>query len=150
MADKKKLNPRQQMFADLYCSGMSAKDAYIKAGFKTKYPEQHGYHLLQNAIIRELIEQKKAENSQKVDDKLAFNEDKALDRLVEIMDMVLTKDTIFAVIKACQDILDRRRGKPSQNVNVGGQEGNPIEHKLTLINASEFINNKPKNVDEDD
>lgn len=41
-------------------------------------------------------------------------------------------------------------GKPKQQIDLGGQEGNPIRQELTLLNASQIIDNKPKKADEDD
>lgn len=46
--------------------------------------------------------------------------------------------------------LEHLEGKAPQSINIGGQEGNPIQSTLTILNASEIINNKPKNLDEDD
>jgi hypothetical protein len=128
---------------------MSSKDAYIKAGFKSKTPGEDSYKIRNNPNIAELIELKKAENTRSIDDKLAFEEEKSFDKLFEIRDLPLDKETYFAIIKSCVEIIDRRRGKAPQPVNHGGQDDNPIKHTLEIINASEFINNKPKEKTDD-
>jgi phage terminase small subunit len=77
-ADGKKLNPRQQLFVDYYCSGMSATQAYIKAGYEPKDANKRAYLLRQNKVIDELIEQKKKESTQNIDDLIAFEEEASL------------------------------------------------------------------------
>jgi hypothetical protein len=129
---------------------MSAKAAYIQAGYNPKNAGENAYHLRKNTIINEMIEINKAEKTKNVDDKLSFEEERSFDRLIEIRELPLTKDNLFAIIKSCVEMIEHRRGKAAQNVNLGGQEGNPVKHTLTLINASELVDNKPKKIEDID
>lgn len=98
---------------------MSAKDAYIKAGYKSKYPRQQAYKMLQRDIISQLIEEKKSEISRNVDDQIALAEEEAF---IGILTIGRNGENDFAKLKAWQDILDRRRGKAKQAFDVGGTD----------------------------
>jgi len=141
------LNPRQQRFIDFYLSGMSATEAYTKAGYEAKSAGQNVLKLIKNDNISEIIENRKAEISKNVDDKIALAEEEAF---LGILNIGRHGENDFAKLKAWQDVLDRRRGKARQTVNVGGQTDNPLNTTLTIINASQIIDNKPKKTDEDD
>ena len=127
---------------------MTAKDAYIKAGYKSKNPRKEAYRLRQNQTITDIIEERKAEKTQNIDDWLAFEEFDSFKKLVEIRDLPLDKETYHAVIKSCVEIIDRRRGKARQAIDVGGQKDNPIIHQFLEVSSANTIDNEP--IDEDD
>lgn len=116
---------------------MTGKEAYEKAGYKSKTPGEDSYKLRNYPNVAELIEEKKAEKTKIIDDKLAFEEESTFSRLFEIRDLPLDKDTYFAVIKACMEIIDRRRGKSPQSVNLGGQDDNPIKIEIEHVRPKE-------------
>jgi hypothetical protein len=126
---------------------MSATEAYIKAGYEAKSAGQNVLKLIKNDNIAEIIENRKAEISKNVDNKIALAEEEAF---LGILNIGRNGENDFAKLKAWQDILDRRRGKAKQAIDVGGQKDNPLNTTLTILNASEVINNKPKILDEDD
>src|SRR4030042_6077460 len=132
--NNKIINPRQQKFIDLYCSGMSGSEAYRQAGYKSKRPDIDSYKLRENPIIHQLIEDKKSQFTKSVDDKLAFEEDGSLEKLVQIRDMPISKDSIFAIIKACVEIIEHKRGKPKQQVDMSA---NVTAHgEMIVLDAS--------------
>lgn len=60
---KRKLTPKQQLFADEYIKTGNATDAYIKAGYKCSrsVARRNGNRLLTNADIKSYIDAKLAE-----------------------------------------------------------------------------------------
>jgi hypothetical protein len=119
---------------------MSGSAAYTKAGYESKTPRQDCYSLLQNPTIRELVEEKKIENSQIINDKLAFEEEATFDRLFEIRDLPLDKETYSAIIRACTELIDRKRGKPAQSLNLEGG----LDNTMRIIVEGVDINKFPK------
>lgn len=57
------LNPRQQKFAELHASGMSAAKAYREAGYKGKASKECASRLLTNAHVSELVAKLRQEGS---------------------------------------------------------------------------------------
>lgn len=113
---RKKLSPRQIRFIEFYCSGMSATEAYRKAGFGIKIENYHTHasQLMAKSSIREAINEKMNEFVTSVEDAIkqtamqAFETEKGL---------MLTAENEFARIKASQDILDRAGLKPTDKVD---------------------------------
>jgi phage terminase small subunit len=113
-SQKKKLNARQQFFVNFYLSGMSATEAYTRAGYEAKSAGQNSLNLIKNPYISEIIENRKAEISKNVDNKIALAEEEAF---LGILTIGRTGENDFAKLKAWQDILDRRRGKARQTID---------------------------------
>ena len=138
---------RQQRFIDFYLSGMSVTEAYKQAGYKADNAHHHAWEIVAKSGISEIIEERKAEISKNVDNKIALAEEEAF---IGILTIGRNGENDFAKLKAWQDILDRRRGKARQAVDIGGQKESPLNMTLTIVNASQVVNNKPKKADEDD
>jgi hypothetical protein len=71
-------------------------------------------------------------------------------KAVEILAQKIVLDSLKGDKLTRIHLWDHLEGKPPQSVNVGGQENNPVKSELTIINASEVINNKPIQDDEDE
>lgn len=125
---------------------MSACEAYRKAGYEGA-PQKNAWIIQENSGVRHAIDEKLGKFVKSVEDAIRQT---AMQAFETEKDLMLNAENEFARIKASQDILDRAGLKSADKLNLGGQEGNPIQSTLTLINASELINNKPKILDEED
>lgn len=143
----KKLNSRRQRFVDYYLSGMSATEAYIKAGYEAKSAGANVWKLIKNDSISEIIENRKAEISKNVDNKIALAEEEAF---LGILNIGRHGENDFAKLKAWQDLLDRQRGKARQTVdsNVDMDVKND-QMTITIRPASELFDNTPILLDND-
>ena len=71
-------------------------------------------------------------------------------KYVEVIARKIFQDALKGNDRLLVELWQQMEGRASQNVNVGGQADNPLNATLTILNASEIINNKPKNPDEED
>jgi len=53
---KDKLTAQQALFVEYYCSGMTAKDAYIKAGYKPKNDDVARHYAVSWTTIKNIID----------------------------------------------------------------------------------------------
>ena len=71
-----KLTPKQKAFADFYIELGNATEAAIKAGYSKSYAQTHVYKLLENAIIKNYIEERmkqiESDRIAKAEEVLAF------------------------------------------------------------------------------
>jgi hypothetical protein len=52
----------------------------------------------------------------------------AIEKLVELMGSINER----TAVAACEAILNRGYGRPTGSVSVSGEEGGPVEHKVTV------------------
>lgn len=63
----------------------------------------------------------------KAQERLAQYQDKAIDRLIQLMDQTTFPSTAYAAVR---DVLDRTLGKPAEQVAVAHSGGIQIRHEL--------------------
>lgn len=92
----RKPTARQQRFVEEYMVSMDAGEAYQKAfEYKGKNQYSLGYALLQNSVVRKLIDKATAERSKRT----AVDADFVLGELVKVAKKTLVDDDIKAVDK---------------------------------------------------
>lgn len=62
-----KLNDRQKRFCDEYLVDLNATQAAIRAGYTAKYANTNAFKLLQNTAIKEYIQQRQTERSERTE-----------------------------------------------------------------------------------
>ena len=62
-----KLNDRQKRFCDEYLVDLNATQAAIRAGYTSKYANTNAFKLLQNTAIKEYIQQRQNERSERTE-----------------------------------------------------------------------------------
>ena len=83
--------------------------------------------------------------------KLLATKDKKTGKLyVESLALKIFTDALKGNDRLLIELWQQIEGRAKQQIDVGGQADNPIQSTLTILNASQAINNKPKQVDEDD
>jgi len=119
---EKKLTAQQVRFVEFYCSGMTAKDAYIKAGFKAKSDSsirKQASQLVTNSNIRSAIDERLNEIKQNIDDQIKLATDDAL----STMRNLLTSSMDFARFQAAKYLLDTAGHKaPEKHEHSGSLE----------------------------
>jgi phage terminase small subunit len=58
------MNPKQQLFCDYYLSGISATQAYIKAGYSKNGADRASHRLLKNAEICREVNKQQQKNAE--------------------------------------------------------------------------------------
>lgn len=113
---KKKLSPRQIRFIEFYCSGMSATEAYRRAGFDSSEENCrfHASQLITKSHIREAIDNKMNEFVKSVEDAIKQTAMQAFETEKNLM---LTAENEFVRHNASKDILDRAGLKPTEKVD---------------------------------
>ena len=117
---KDKLTAQQALFVEYYCSGMTAKDAYIKAGYKNKSDDsarKSASQLLTNTDIRVAIDERLNEIRQNIDDQIKLSTDKAFGTMLDL----LGSEMDFARLGAAKYILEIAGHKAPENINIGGK-----------------------------
>lgn len=135
---EKKLTAQQVRFVEFYCSGMTAKDAYIKAGYKNKSDDAvrvSASQLLTNPNIRTTIDERLNEIKQSVDDQIKLATDDAL----STMRNLLTSEMDFARFQAAKYLLDTAGHKVEDKISIKGE----LSHVFTEIVSANKIDNEP-------
>jgi hypothetical protein len=99
-----------------YCSGMSAKDAYLKAGYKTSkldYAYRNASEILRNPDIRQAIDEQLDDFTKNVADKIKQSTEEAFEKLLSLM---RGAENEFVQFNVGKDILDRAGLKPTDKL----------------------------------
>lgn len=136
------LTAQQRLFIENYVSGMTAKDAYIKAGYKNNSDDAvraSASQLLAIPNVRAIIDERLNEIKQNIDDQIKATTDDAL----RTMRSLLSSEQDFARYQAAKYLLDTAGHKTSENINIGGQKDNPVLHSFLEITSANDIDNEP-------
>ena len=117
---KDKLTAQQALFVEYYCSGMTAKDAYIKAGYKGKNDDvvrAASSQLLAKLNVRAAVDARLNEIRQNIDDAIKLSTDRAFSTMLDL----LGSEMDFARLGAAKYILDTAGHKPAENINLSGK-----------------------------
>lgn len=137
MGNQKKYNAQQAKFINAICEGKTQVEAYREADYKGD-PYHEAWRIARRCA--EEIEERlnRAINEQENIRKSAMTE--ARQKQIRLMNHSESEMVQFLATK---ELL----GDP-KNINIGGQKNNPV--KLILIDASEIMDNKPKEMDDDE
>jgi len=97
-ASRPELNPRQALFVQFYLAGNSPKHAAMKAGYNGKTPEGTAQSLLRIPKVRAAI----AKHQEKVNKKMGFNLEKAMEEAQAALDFAREKNNPMAMVKATE------------------------------------------------
>lgn len=98
----KKINPKQQAFADYYIESGNAEEAALKAGYSKAYARGKSYTLLANVGIKAYIEKRMEElKSERV-----ANQQEVLEYLTSIMRGEQTEEVLRGIGEGAQTIDD--------------------------------------------
>jgi phage terminase small subunit len=113
-----RLSPREFRFVEYYSSGkMTAKEAYLKAGYKNTLSTTSASQLLQKPRIRQAIDDRLAEFRKTMEDKIIGNAEDALDNELFLM---TSAESEMVRLRASQDVLDRAGFKAKDKVEHSG------------------------------
>ena len=98
----KKLNPKQQAFADYYIELGSAEEAAVKAGYSKAYARGSAHKLVANVGIKSYVEKRMEElKSQRI-----ANQQEVLEYLTSVMRGEHTEETLKSIGEGAQTITD--------------------------------------------
>lgn len=119
------LNERQQQFIEEYLIDFNGTQAAIRAGYAENGASVTAHHLLRNPKIREIVEERKAERRQFMQDRFVDAADKALKVMLDLMmDEEVSPQTRY---NAAKDLMDRAGHKPTDKQEITGKDGGSIE-----------------------
>ncbi len=128
---RKKLNERQQKFLDLYLSGIMPTAAYKKAyECKKKVAQVNAYRLLENASIKEAIEDAKKRDRERNEKRLNNLAPKSIDNIESALNLNENDPTLnFFKMMAIQ-----HKTKTAENVlnRLGYKAPEKVEHSGSL------------------
>ena len=113
-----KLNNRQMKFCDEYLVDLNATQAAIRAGYTAKYANTNAFKLLQNTAIKEYIQQRQQDRSERTE----ITQDFVLRELMAIASVNAT-DYARVVEKNATAEVDGRI------IQLYDSEGNPVMYR---------------------
>lgn len=99
---EKRLNPKQQAFADYYIEIGNASEAALKAGYSKAYARTHVYKLLENASIKIYIDKRMEE----LQSKRVASQQEVLEYLTSIMRGEQQEEILRGIGEGAQTIDD--------------------------------------------
>lgn len=120
------LNHKQQRFVDEYLICLNATQAAVRAGYSEKSAGKIGHRLVEKSVIKSLIDEKRAQLSEKS----GINLGTAIDHLAKIgfadipLDNIKPSDKI-AAIKLIVEYLELVK-PPTQTHEITGKGGGPL------------------------
>lgn len=128
-----RLNTRQRRFCEEYVISFNAADADVKAGFKSKYPNKHGYQLLRHPGIRACIDQLTLERAEKSVVKPEY----VVNKIVKTIEKAEKDNNHNATLRGCE-LLARHLGMFIERQEISGPNGDPIQLKQVRDAADAF------------
>ena len=128
---EKKLTAQQRLFVENYISGMTAKDAYIKAGYSNKSDDAvraSASQLLSNPNVRAYVDERLDEIKQNIDDQIKTTTDDAL----RTMRSLLSSELDFARFQAAKYLLDTAGHRAVEKY----ESENDINLNIKMIDAN--------------
>ena len=98
----RKLNPKQQAFADFYIELGNASEAAMSAGYSKAYARTHVYKLLENASIKTYIEKR----MEKLKSERVADQQEVMEYLTSILRGEQTEETLRGIGEGAQTIDD--------------------------------------------
>lgn len=99
---ERKLNPKQQAFADYYIELGNAVDAAIKAGYSKNYANAQSYKLLENVGVKNYI----ANRMEEIKSERVADQQEILEYLTSIMRGDQKEETLRGIGEGAQTISD--------------------------------------------
>lgn len=129
-----KISPKMALFVDHYMVDFNAKDAVIKAGYKTKYPENMSFELMRHPLVQREIQLRLNEKRERTQ----LDADYVIMKLIDIVEST-EKENPNSALRGLE-LLGKHLGLYRDRQEISGPDGGAIEMEQREIerNVSDF------------